>query len=290
MSPLPDPDMAVIVERISDWAIAQSEIRLVLVVGARARQSPPPDRWSDLDLSLFCTDFNRLVSDPGWLECIGEVWVWLPEAMAEGLPQLLVLFEGGVKVDFGFFPLHIVEAFAASRRLDVLHDRGFYPLVDKDGWARRLPAPTRRPSQPGSPSEADFRSVVNAFLYGAVYVAKQIRRRNLWVVKYRDWTMKTHLLQMMAWHARALHGPAYDTLHDGHALSLWTDAQTWADLHHAFGGFGVSESWRALFGSLNLFRRLATHTALCLGFDYPTRLDRKITTYVEDLFNEMAED
>jgi hypothetical protein len=51
----------------------------------------------------------------------------------------------------------------------------------------------------------------------------------------------------------------------------------------------VAESWRALFESLNLFRRLATRTALCLRFNYPARLDKRITTYIEDLFNEMAE-
>jgi hypothetical protein len=153
MASLLGPDMTLIAKRISEWAAAQPEIRLILVVGSRARQSPPPDQWSDLDLSLFCTDFNRLVSDAGWLENIGEVWVWLPDAIAEEIPQLLVLFEGGVKVDFGFFPLRLVEGFAASQRLDVLHDRGFYPLVDKDGWASRLPAPTRRPLQAESPAD-----------------------------------------------------------------------------------------------------------------------------------------
>lgn len=275
--------MDTIEKRIVTWAATRSEIRTILIVGSRARQSPPADSWADLDVHLFCNDFDRLLSDKGWLECIGEVWTWLPEQLDEGIPQLLVLFEGGEKVDFGFFPLEVIEDFVATQTLDEVHDRGYYTLLDKGRLASRLPVPSHQPRRRENPSEEDFQRVVNTFFYGAVYVAKQIRRSNLWVVKFRDWTMKQQLLLMMEWYAHSLHGPDLDTFYDGHFLSSWVDEQTWDDLHHAFGGFSAPESWQALFETMKVFRRLGSKTALLLGYAYPSGLDRRITTYVENL-------
>jgi aminoglycoside 6-adenylyltransferase len=270
-------------DRIAAWAATRSEIRAILVVGSRAREFPPADEWADLDLHLFCTSFDHLLSDPGWLEGIGEVWTWLPELIDGEMPQLLVLFEGGEKVDFGFLPVQAIQEFVATQWLDEVHDRGCYPLVDKDGLAARLPSPSRRPPRRESPSEGDFQRVVNSFYYGVVYVAKQIRRRNLWVVKFRDWTIKELLLQMMEWHAGAVHGPEYDTFYDGHFLSSWTDAQTWDELHCAFGGFSTDESWCALFGTMDVFQRLAGNTALLLGYEFATTLDKRVRAYVRNL-------
>jgi aminoglycoside 6-adenylyltransferase len=270
-------------ERIAAWAATRSEIRAILVVGSRARKSPPADEWADLDVHLFCTSFDHLLSHPGWLESIGEVWTWLPGLIDGEIPQLLVLFEGGENVDFAFFPVHAIQEFVATQRLDEVHDRGYYPLVDKDGFGARLPSPSRRPPRREPPSEGDFQRVVNSFYYGAVYVAKQIRRRNLWLVKFRDWTIKELLLQMMAWHAAALHGPDHDTFFDGHFLSSWTDLQTWGELHGAFAGFSADESWGALFRTMDVFHRLAAHTALLLGYEFAATLDKRVGAYVQNL-------
>jgi aminoglycoside 6-adenylyltransferase len=181
----------------------------------------------------------------------------------------------------------VLEGLVTSRQLDEIHDREYTVFLDKDGWAARLPAPQGHLPAGKMPSERDFYRWVNAFWYGAVYVAKQLRRRNLWVAQFRDCTMKELLLQMMEWHARALHGSEYDTFYNGHSLSEWTDAQTWEALHHAFGGFDVAASWEALFQTMDIFRRLATQTALLLGYEYATTLDNRVTLYVQNLRSEM---
>lgn len=277
--------MDLITKRITDWAATRTEIRLILMVGSRTRAFPPADEWADLDLHIFCTNCEALLADPGWLEAIAGVWIWLPEQISAEIPQLLVLFEGGEKVDFAFPPLSMLRGFIATGKLDEIHARGFSVLLDKDGWAERLPAASARPARREPPTEEAFRRVVDTFFYGAVYVAKQIRRSNLWVVKFRDWTMKTGLLQMMVWHARALHGPEYDTYYDGHFMAAWAEPQTWEMLYLAFGGFGAPESWQSLFVTMKGFRQLATQTAQIWRYEYPAALDRRITAYVEDLFN-----
>lgn len=278
--------MKTLENRILQWASIRSEIRLILVVGSRARKSPPADRWADLDLHLFCTDFDRLNAEMGWLQSLGEVWTFLSVMVEENLPQRLVLFEGGHKVDFAFYPLQAVEKMVATHQLDEIYWRGFYPLLDKDGWSTRLPSAPFTVPRHEKPSEEQFQRVVHAFWYGAVYVAKQIRRGNLWVAKYRDWTMKTGLLQMMEWHAWAVHGLEFDTFHDGHFLTDWTDAQTAKALKGVFGRFEPLESWQALFNTMALFRRLTTQTALLWKFDEAKVLDQQVTAFIRQLYLE----
>jgi aminoglycoside 6-adenylyltransferase len=282
--------MDILEQRIKTWADTRPEIRLVLVVGSRARKSPPADKWADLDLHLFCTDSEQLTRDMGWLESIGEVWLCLRTQLDERIPQRLVLFEGGKKVDLAFFPLQFARDFVAVGQLDETHDRGYYPLLDKDGLAAKLPHPLRQPHRREIPPEDEFLQVINTFFYGAVYVAKQIRRGNLWVAKFRGWTMKQQLLCMMEWYALALHGHEYDTFYDGHFLFEWSDPQTWDELQKTFGGFNASECWRALFGTMELFQRLSTIVAFTWGYPYPAALDKRITAYVKSLHAETAQE
>ena len=276
--------MKTLENRIAQWAATRPEIRLILVVGSRARKSPPADQWADLDLHLFCTHSDRLLIELGWLSCLGDVWTWLADEIETGVPQRLVLFEGGDKVDFAFYPLQSVEKMVVTQQLEEIYRRGFYPLLDKDAWSARLPSTLFTGPRHKKPSEEQFQRVVHAFWYGAVYVAKQIRRGNLWVAKYRDWTMKTGLLQMMEWHAWAIHGCEFDTFHDGHFLVDWTDPQTLNALEGVFGRFEPMESWQALFNTLALFRRLTTQTALLWKFDEAKVLDQQVTAFVRQLY------
>jgi aminoglycoside 6-adenylyltransferase len=272
--------------RIIKWAESQANIRAILVVGSRARRDFPADEWSDLDLMVFATDFGSYLAHGDWLDNIGKVWINLPFQTGGGDPERLVLFDGGRKVDFVFLAVEGLQRMVESGTLGDVYHRGYYTLVDKDGLAGQLIPPSFSPPPYEKPSEHTFALTVDFFWYGAVYVARQIRRRNLWVVKFRDWSMKEQLLRMLEWHARAGRGWDYDTWHDGHFLSQWTDPQTWNDLQGAFGRFDAVDSWQALLTTMGLFRRLATETASRLSYTYPTAVEECTTQLVNVLHTE----
>jgi aminoglycoside 6-adenylyltransferase len=273
-------------DQVIVWAETQPKIRAILVVGSRARRNHPGDEWADLDLMLFVTDFTEYLARADWLEEIGRVWVYLPHQTGDGDPERLVLFEGGYKADFIFYTLAELQRLGQLHTLPDVYRRGYYIIVDKDGLAAQMSSPTFGPAAGVPPSVETFQLAVNTFWYGAVYVAKQIRRRELWIVKFRDWTMKEGLLKMLEWHAHTLHGWDYDTWHDGRFLVEWTDVQTWEALQHAFGRFNALECWQTLLATMTLFRRLATETASRLDYSYPTELDEQITQYVNRLYME----
>jgi aminoglycoside 6-adenylyltransferase len=235
---------------------------------------------------VFATDFEGYLVNDDWLKNLGVVWVNLPLEMGDDPPERLVLFDGDRKVDFVFLSIEELQRMVESGMLGGVYDRGYYVLVDKDGLAAQLPSPSFSPPPYERPSEHAFELAVGFFWLGAVYVAHQIRRRNLWVVKFRDWMMKEHLLRMLEWHARATHGWEYDTWHNGRFLSRWTDPQTWDELQGTFGRFDAADSWQALLTTMRLFRRLATEAAACLGYRYPAVLDGRITQLVSTLHTE----
>ena len=271
---------------VGSWAAHQSAIRAILMVGSRARRDQPADAWADLDLMVFCAEFHPFLSTTDWLAELGPVWLVLPVLDDPNEPTFLTLYEGGEKVDFHLFGMADLQHMVTTQTLPDVYQRGYAILIDKDHTAAQLPPPSfrARPTEP--PALAAFLQTIHAFWYGALYVAKQICRRNLWVVKFRDWGMKEYLLRMIEWHAQATHGQAYDTWHDGHWLANWTDSQTWAEVHSAFGGFDAMQSWQALFATTGLFRRLATATAAHYGYAYPDRLDEQITRLLAELRGE----
>ena len=71
----------------------------------------------------------------------------------EIVPTRLVMFEGGVKVDFAFYGLHVLHELADSDELDA----GFKVLLDKDGMTRRLKPPTFGKLTHAKPTEDDYR-------------------------------------------------------------------------------------------------------------------------------------
>jgi aminoglycoside 6-adenylyltransferase len=96
-----------------------------------------------------------------------------------------------------------------------------------------------------------YKREVEAFWYGAVYVAKQIRRRQLWTVQYRDWTMKGSLLAIIEWHAQFVHHKT-DTWYEGRSIHEWADEETLLMLGDAFPQYAAADSWRALQTTINI--------------------------------------
>ena len=236
--------------RVISWAEARPDIRAILVVGSHARRDHPADEWSDLDLVIFTADLDKYREDLGDIAEIGVPWVSVPNPHDNNFIEYLVLFDGGQKVDFGFFAISTLKDLAQAPELPTVYERGYYIMIDKDGLAATMPPSSFDAPKGKLPTPEAFKNTVNAFWYTALKIAKRDRRRELWVVKIYDNIMKGHLLQMLEWHARARRGIAFDKWHDGRFMSEWVDEQTSTALFAVFGHFDAADSWRALLATM----------------------------------------
>jgi aminoglycoside 6-adenylyltransferase len=279
--------------RFVAWARTQPDIRAAIVVGSRARADHPADEWSDLDLLVFTTDPDRLLSRTDWLEHVGVPWLTFLEPTATGgRVERRVLFEGGLDVDFVPAALELAQQFAAQGwppEIAGVIRRGARVVLDKDGLAARLDLAPGAPSHTQPPSRDEFLNLVNDFWYHAVWVAKKLRRGELWTAKSCcDSYMKRLLLTMIEWHARAAAGWSNDTWHSGRFLEQWADPRAVEGLRAAFAHYDEAGVRRALFATMDLFRWLATETAARLGYPYPISSDEHVTALARGYLSEQS--
>jgi aminoglycoside 6-adenylyltransferase len=275
-------DLRRIEAALAAWAAERYDVRAAVVVGSQARTDPPADEWSDLDVVIYAREPAQLLADTSWLAAIAPTWITIPYHTASGEPELLVLFAGGHDVDIVVHDAAELAELARRREVPVGHLRGARVLVDKDNLvSRTFPASFRPPTAP-LPSAAEYSAQVAAFWYGAHYVAKQIRRGDLWVVKIRDAELKTAVLRMIEWHARSA-DPTLDTWHLGRFLECWADPRAVAAVARTFGRFDVADCWTALLATMDLFSWLAEETADRLGFPHSLEPSGSVAELVQRL-------
>lgn len=258
-------------DKIIQWANNESGIRTVILSGSQANGTA--DELSDYDISVFCESLDTYSENDLWLSKIGKVWVCVPEKVfCEGqtFPSRLVIFEGGTKVDFSFYPKNILEK---------LFFDSYQVLIDKDGMAQNL----YKPLIPKKPSEEEFQSVQKEFWFEAYHVAKYLKREDLWLVKFRAGAVNEFLLKMIEWHAQAQRGWNFNPPHHGKSMQSWVDADTWKEVLKIFPHFDKEDSWRSLKYTIVLFRRLAIATAKDCNFQYLNDVDEHISKFIGSL-------
>jgi len=271
------------------WGESLPAVRVILVGGSQARQIKPADDYSDLDITLYVIGNYELEADSylEWMRNFAPLWMILNEHDVER-KGWLILYQGGIKVDFAVMPITALQPLIADRYLWNDLQRGYKILLDKDGVAAQLPAPTPFDPPPyRPPTEAQFIKCVDGYFYGVVYVAKQIRRSNMWKVKWADQMQQAMLLEMLEWHAHATGDMPVDTYSRGDFMRDWVSEATWRELHEVFAHFDATDSWKSLIASIRLFTRLTKETATSLGYTYPQQMIDEVTDYALKLAGEV---
>jgi aminoglycoside 6-adenylyltransferase len=95
-----------LIERFTQWAETEANIRGAYIIGSRARTDHPADEWSDLDMILLANDPQPYSLTTAWLSNLGVAWVTFTEPLPNGAGfERRVLFEGGLDVDFVPLPV-----------------------------------------------------------------------------------------------------------------------------------------------------------------------------------------
>jgi len=258
------------------WATREPDVRCLLLVGSRARTANPDD-LADFDVQVYTKTHEPYTRDHQWLSGIGQVWVCVPDQYSDGdiqVPTRLVIFDGGVKVDFAFYPAgHVSSGLSAGLPHRI--------LLDKDHASSCRETRPGPPTQPEIPSSESFSRLVEEFWFEAYHVAKYLARNELWLAKSRDWSTKQLLLAMIGWHERIVRGRAPGADFAGERVRVSPD--TWELLQQTFGSFARDDAWKAALATMELFRRLATEVAAAAGFTYAADLDRNISEFIRKL-------
>ena len=273
-------------QRFAEWSLTRQSIAAVIVVGSRARAVHPADEWSDLDLVAFASDAALYLHDPAWLNTFGTLVAVVSNSFGRHDREWIALYDDGSKLDVAWLSIDPAATPTLQAMLDAFPypnvlERGVRVLIDKTGSAleRRQP----KIDTPQLPDQADFTALINRVWLDAVKAAKFIRRHDLWRAEQLcDCEMKQHLLTMLEWHTAAQHDQR-NVWYDGRFLSEWADPRAVAELPATFAVYDAADLQRALFATLDLFRRLAHDVARQLDYAYPAHTDQFADAYIRAL-------
>lgn len=274
-----------VIQRITQWAERDENIRALLLTSSQVRGET--DAMSDFDVELYVTDPTPFLGDPGWQEYLGDVLVRLPpeDAMSDGVSYgRLVIHTDGTKVDYSIRRMELLRRMADEQQFLLIDhlDLGYRILLDRDGVAARLPAPTLSAEIPARPSAKEFAATVEEFFWETSYVAKNLWRGELWPWKYSlESVMKLRLLRrMLEWQVEIEHGWNLRIGVLGRGLRRQLDPETWRELEATFVGARADDNWAALFATIELFRSIAGEVARELSVTYPQALDDGVCAYI----------
>lgn len=282
-----DPDEArriydELIARCVNWARSQESVRAVIQVGSRARVDHPADAWADVDLMLYLTEPGLYAQSMDWAQAIAPVWLIVPSRTAGGDSEVLVMFEGGYNVDFVFCPVNYLEWLRDHHHEDPAFQRGARVLFNRDGLTAGIRFDHTYVPGARRPSSTEFERICTMFWYISVYIARQIRRGDLWLAKIRDAQQKELLLRMLQWHAGVVSGWTRDTWHNGRFIQEWADARAFDEIGRIFGAYDAQSAGAALLATVSLFQRLARETAAALALDYPDETEKRIAALLDE--------
>jgi aminoglycoside 6-adenylyltransferase len=284
----PDQEQKVL-NRLIRWAEKQEPVRAMLLYSSRANPQAPVDIFSDYDILLAVTDVHRFHGDDRWLEDFGKVLVVFrnPIGLEHGFEcfGFITHYQEGVKIDYSFYPVDYLTWAARQPVLPDDLDNGYLVLLDKDHLTEGLKPPTYQAYLPSPPAEPEYRAVIDEFFNDAIYVAKHLRRDNLFSVKLSmDHIMKFSCLrQMLEWRMEIENEWSVKPGAYGKGLKRRIEPETWAGLEATYVGADVVENWQALFRTIDLFRKVALEVGRRLGYEYPHEMDQQVVAYLENI-------
>ncbi len=273
------------VQKIISWGKMSKSVEALILNGSLASKTTI-DKLSDIDITVFGTDFTFIQKNDEWLLNIGKAWLCIHDQFSfeeYSIPTRLTIFDGGLKIDFSFHPIQLLHALAAKKVLPDAYKNGYKVLLDKQSLSGKLARPDHKAFVLSKPGIIAFQNNENEFWFECYHVAKYLKRGDLWTAKVREQAVKIFLLEMLQWHHIARHGMNFNPKPYGRDMQNWLDPLLWNRLRDCYAGFDKANSWLALSKTISLYREIAKEAAKCFHFDYNKKPDRHLSSFIEQL-------
>ena len=131
-------------------------------------------------------------------------------------------------------------------------------------------------------SREEYDDRLNAFFWDLPYVAKSLRRGDLYHAKYMlDSVIRFPSQQrFVEWFIGCRHGWKVGTNQGGRWFRRYLDKPTWALIESTFAGADIPADWQALFRSVEVARHLCKPVARERGYAYPREQEEEVTAFL----------
>jgi len=275
---------AQILEIILEVAAKDSGILAVLQDGSRSNPNVTKDIFQDYDIIYVVEHLGPFLANPAWVEVFGELMILqMPEDMElypptpelAGAFSYLLQFTDGNRIDLTLVPLEKLSHFTGDSLCKVLWDKkGLFtraplpPASDRGYWVQK-------------PSARSFEDCCNEFWYTNAGLAKGLWREELiWVNELLNQVIRGALMQMADWYIGCQYGFTVDPGKFGKYYQRYLQPEAYSRLLATYSRGDLTDTWRAVWATIELFRDWAGYVSEKLGYSYRLDWDRKVTGYI----------
>jgi len=265
------------------WCNSNKNIRSVILTSSRANPDIMPDILSDYDLEVYVKDLSFCRKNDQWLEQFGEILVRWPlkpqETGLAGWITRLVQFKNRTRFD-----LQITDVFP---RYHPNFDAGYKVLIDKDNCTDTLFPPQYQNLLIKKPSEERFQDRVNAFYWNSLYVAKCLKRDELFYAKFMiDNEIRFNSFQVfIEWYIGMNNRWSVTANKLGRFFKDYIDTELWKRIEATFPDSDSENIWNALYKMIDLSGFLCRAVAAELRYIYPLKLEEESLEYIREIQN-----
>jgi aminoglycoside 6-adenylyltransferase len=276
-------------EEIIIWAENNPDIHVVLLTSSLVNPYAPIDDLSDLDVELVFENMKEYEADKKWIYLFGEPisMVEEDETYFDGKHAMkMILYADHVKVDFKLYQRSEFLKEVQKEQLPEDWDVGYKVLVDKDNLTKNLKSPTYQSVMIQKPTEQRFQQLMNDFWWDTTYVAKCLKRGDLFYAKFmsEDVIRTDYLVPLIEWYIASFHDwKNITTNKHGRLFRKYLSAELWTRVEATFSGSNINDNWHALYAAADLVHELGTALAQKLDFEYPQKHEHDIRKYLAEV-------
>lgn len=278
-----------VISALKRWAESNDNVRVLVLTSSRSGKTDASiDQFSDYDVVVYVNSLDNFQNDD-WLTFFGNVlakWPLKPESkFGENWITRLVIFENRTRIDF--------QITTETNTPPFDYDLGYSVIIDKDGFTKDFPEPTKTKHLIKKPTEREFSEMVNAFFWDATYIPKYLYRGDLFYSTYMlDVDLRfSHLEKMIEWYIGCQNDWKVNTNVHGRLFPKYLDKNTWKNIEETFAGADKEEVWKAFFKLVEVFTTLAKIVAENCGYRYPEDQEKKMMNYFKkskEMFNSKS--
>lgn len=276
-------------ERIIRWADNNSDIRAVLLTSSLVNPYAPVDDFSDLDIELVFERMQEYQDHNQWINLFGTPVSMIEEdhSYFDGKHAMkMVLYTDHVKVDFKLYEKSEFIKEVHEEALPEDWDIGYKVLIDKDALTKDLQLPTYQTAMIHKPSEKKFLQLINDFWWDTTYVAKCLKRDDLFYAKFmsEDVIRTDYLVPLIEWYiAGNYNWKDITTNKHGRLFKKYLPEELWKRIEATFSGSNINDNWNALYSAADLVHELGTVLSDRLDVNYPQKLESDIRKYLDEV-------
>lgn len=163
-------------------------------------------------------------------------------------------------------------------------DIGYEIIYDRNNVTIDLEQPRYSGYNIDIPEKRVFLNSVNSFFWDIIYVAKALKREELFFAKFMLEDIRFKFLQrMIEWYISMNNDWKINPGKCGRGFKKYLSTDEWNELSETFTGFESEDSWECLFNLMDFYRKIAIEVSINLGYEYPKQTDKEVTKYMKKI-------